>query len=128
MSKLEGNTILYKRSRFSTRLPIDRRYTAGHYWLAEEEHGVWRVGFTKFATRMLGDLVEYAFSVYAGAAVLRPELFKDTPATPFSLTRQFNRAAAAGRLHGLRLEGVWMHVGTPEAVGAAEEAFLASVA
>mgnify|MGYP006201825965 CR=1 FL=1 len=25
--------------------------------------GVWRVGFTKFATRMLGDLVEYSFAV-----------------------------------------------------------------
>ena len=64
-----GETILYKRSRFSTRLPVDRRYTAGHYWLIEEESGIWRVGFTKFATRMLGDLVEYAFSVNAGAVV-----------------------------------------------------------
>jgi glycine cleavage system H protein len=35
----------------------------------EEEPGVWRVGFTKFATRMLGDLVEYAFSVETGAKV-----------------------------------------------------------
>jgi len=53
----------YKRSRFSTRLPVDRRYTAAHYWLLEESAGVWQVGFTKFATRMLGDLVEYGFSV-----------------------------------------------------------------
>jgi N-acetyl-alpha-D-muramate 1-phosphate uridylyltransferase len=34
----------------------------------------------------------------------------------------FDRAAADGRLFGLRLEGVWMHVGTPEAVAAAEAA------
>ncbi len=62
-------TIAYKRSRFSTRLPIDRRYTASHFWLLEEEPGTWQVGFTKFATRMLGDLVEYGFSVPAGGSV-----------------------------------------------------------
>lgn len=69
MSAPDGGTILYKRSRFSTRLPAGRRYTAGHYWLIEEQRGIWRIGFTKFATRMLGDLVEYAFSVNVGAAV-----------------------------------------------------------
>ena len=40
----------------------------------------------------------------------------------------FDRAAAAGRLHGLRLEGVWMHVGTPEAIKEAEAAIAASAA
>lgn len=64
-----SDTLFYKRSRFSTRLPIERRYTAAHYWLLEQTPGVWRVGFTKFATRMLGDLVEYEFSVSAGAPV-----------------------------------------------------------
>lgn len=64
-----ADTIPYKRSRFSTRLPVDRRYTAAHYWLREETPGVWQVGFTKFATRMLGDLVEYNFSVGPGDAV-----------------------------------------------------------
>ena len=62
-------TISYKRSRFSTRLPVGRRYTSSHYWLLEEEPGLWRVGFTKFATRMLGDLVEYGISVPQGATV-----------------------------------------------------------
>ena len=46
----------------------------------------------------------------------------------FSLTMLFDRAAAAGRLYGLRLEGLWMHVGTPEAVKAAEAALIASAA
>jgi glycine cleavage system H protein len=64
-----ADTIFYKRARFSTRLPADRRYTAAHYWLLEEPPGAWRVGFTKFATRMLGDLVEYEFSVTPGARV-----------------------------------------------------------
>ena len=30
---------------------------------------MWRVGFTKFATRMLGDIVEFEFSVAAGAEI-----------------------------------------------------------
>jgi len=60
--------------------------------------------------------------VYAGAAVLSPALFADAPKGAFSLTVLFDRAAEAGRLFGLRLEGVWMHVGTPEAVAAAEAA------
>ena len=46
----------------------------------------------------------------------------------FSLTGLFDRAEAAGRLLGLRLEGTWMHVGTPAAIKAAEAAILESVA
>ena len=60
--------------------------------------------------------------VYAGAAILSPAMFKDAPHGEFSLTDLFDRAQGAGRLHGLRLEGLWMHVGTPEAVGEAEAA------
>ena len=45
--------IHYKRSRFSTRLPWDRLYTASHFWVFEAEPGRWRVGLTKFAARML---------------------------------------------------------------------------
>jgi MurNAc alpha-1-phosphate uridylyltransferase len=66
--------------------------------------------------------------VYAGAAILRPELFKNAPAGAFSLTTLFQRTEAEGRLHGLRLEGVWMHVGTPDAIKDAEAAIAASTA
>jgi MurNAc alpha-1-phosphate uridylyltransferase len=69
---------------------------------------------------------EMAPFVYAGAAILRPELFRDAPDGAFSLTALFDRAAAEGRLHGLRLEGVWMHVGTPAAIAEAEAAITAS--
>jgi MurNAc alpha-1-phosphate uridylyltransferase len=69
---------------------------------------------------------EVAPFVYAGAAILRPELFDGAPKGPFSLTRLFDRAAEAGRLHGLRLDGLWMHVGTPEAIADAEAAIRAS--
>jgi MurNAc alpha-1-phosphate uridylyltransferase len=63
--------------------------------------------------------------IFAGAAVLRPELFKDAPTGAFALTALFDRAGAQGRLHGLRLEGVWMHVGTPDAIAQAEAAIAA---
>ena len=60
--------------------------------------------------------------VYAGAAILAPAIFAGAPAGPFSLTRLFDRAQEAGRLYGLRLEGLWMHVGTPDAIAQAEAA------
>jgi MurNAc alpha-1-phosphate uridylyltransferase len=66
--------------------------------------------------------------VYAGLAILSPALFKDAPAGAFALTRLFDRAIEQERLFGLRLEGVWMHIGTPEAVAAAEAAILVSAA
>jgi MurNAc alpha-1-phosphate uridylyltransferase len=66
--------------------------------------------------------------VYAGVAVISPALFADAPRGEFSLTRMFDRANEQERLFGLRLDGMWMHVGTPDAVHAVEEAFLASVA
>lgn len=71
---------------------------------------------------------ETAPFVFAGAAILSPALFRDSPQGEFSLTVLFDRAAAADRLHGLRLEGLWMHVGTPEAIAAAEGAIKASFA
>jgi MurNAc alpha-1-phosphate uridylyltransferase len=60
--------------------------------------------------------------VYTGAAILTPALFADAPTGAFPLTLLFDRAGEKGRLFGLRLEGVWMHVGTPDAVTAAEAA------
>ena len=64
--------------------------------------------------------------VYAGAAILSPALFADAPEGEFPLTALFTRAAEQGRLRGLRLEGLWMHVGTPEAIPAAESAIKTS--
>ncbi len=65
----EPQSLYYRRSRFTTHLPRDRRYSPAHYWLLEESAGVWRIGLTKFATRMLGDIVEFEFSVAALAHV-----------------------------------------------------------
>ena len=65
---------------------------------------------------------------YASAAILSPALFKDAPKGVFPLTVLFDRAAEQGRLHGLRIDGIWMHVGTPEAVAEAEAAIVDSAA
>ncbi|HRJ10874.1 MAG TPA: glycine cleavage system protein H [Prosthecobacter sp.] len=53
-------TVRFKHARFSARFPESYRYSRSHYWMApvEGQDGVWRVGFTKFATRMLGELVD----------------------------------------------------------------------
>jgi MurNAc alpha-1-phosphate uridylyltransferase len=67
--------------------------------------------------------------VYAGAAMFQKSMFDDVPQSgAFALPRLFDRAAAVGRLFGVRLEGVWMHVGTPEAIAQAEAAILTSAA
>ncbi len=65
--------------------------------------------------------------VYAGVAILKPQLFDDTPDGAFSLNRLFDRAILADRLYGLPLDGQWLHVGTPEAIAAAEERLAASL-
>ena len=58
--------------------------------------------------------------VFTGVSIAHPRLFEDTPEAPFSLNVLWNRAMARGRLFGLRLEGTWMHIGTPQAVEDAE--------
>jgi N-acetyl-alpha-D-muramate 1-phosphate uridylyltransferase len=69
---------------------------------------------------------EVAPFIYAGSAILSPALFAGAPKGAFPLTPLFDRASENGRLFGLRLEGVWMHVGTPEAVAAADAALAAA--
>ena len=58
--------------------------------------------------------------VYSGAAILSPRLFAGEPEEPFSLNRLFDRAIESGRLFGVRMDGIWLHVGTPEAIREAE--------
>lgn len=67
-------TIHYKRGRFTARLPEIYRYSPSHFWLHEMEPGNWRVGFTKFATRMLGDMVEFEFKAAPGATIATGEV------------------------------------------------------
>jgi MurNAc alpha-1-phosphate uridylyltransferase len=66
--------------------------------------------------------------VYAGSAIVHPRIFAGEPEEKFSLNRIFDRAIAAERLYGVRMDGVWLHVGRPEDIRAAEEAIRHSVA
>ena len=69
MSSENADTIPYKRANFTTQLPVAYRYTPAHFWLAQEEEGLLRVGFTKFATRMLGEMVDHQFDAVPGTPV-----------------------------------------------------------
>ena len=61
---------------------------------------------------------------YPGVQIAHPRLFNNAPKGGFSTNRMWDIAIEASRLYGVRLDGVWIHVGTPEAVAEAE-AFLA---
>ncbi len=74
-------------------------------------------------TRRTGD--EKAAFAYAGVAIWKPELFADTPEGPWSLNLLFDRAAARNRLFGHRLDGIWLHIGTPAALEEAKAAIAA---
>ena len=69
METADPKTIFFKRSHFATHLPADALFSPSHYWLLREPDGAWRVGFSKFAVRMLGDLVDQGFDVPVGAAI-----------------------------------------------------------
>jgi MurNAc alpha-1-phosphate uridylyltransferase len=95
--------------------------------LAPSEGSIGYTGRGDFAVAADGQLTrrdtrEKMPFVYAGAAILQPALFADAPEGEFPLTAMFDRAAERGRLFGLRLDGLWMHVGTPAAVAEAEAA------
>lgn len=60
----------YRRSHFVTRLPVDFLYSPSHCWLERRnDQGLWRVGITKFASRMLGEMVDFGFELKPGAPV-----------------------------------------------------------
>jgi MurNAc alpha-1-phosphate uridylyltransferase len=65
--------------------------------------------------------------VYTGVGILKPELFAAVEADVFRLAPFFFRAADKGRLFGLRLDGLWLHVGRPETIREAEEAIARSI-
>ncbi len=60
--------------------------------------------------------------VYSGVAITKPQLFASETRDVFPLGPYFNQAAEQGRLFGLRLDGLWLHVGTPEAIAEANAA------
>jgi len=67
-------TVFYKRSNFVAHLPTGYLYSPSHLWIAEVEPGLWRVGYTKFATRMLGEMVDHQFEKKEGEPVTSGEI------------------------------------------------------
>jgi len=72
-------TVRFRHAHFSARFPVDCRYAPSHFWMRPADGGplgdveasprLWHVGFTKFATRMLGELVEMVLEVKPGQSV-----------------------------------------------------------
>jgi MurNAc alpha-1-phosphate uridylyltransferase len=79
----------------------------GDYYLAE---GSDRPIFAKG----IGTLT--ANYIFAGPRIVHPRVFKDAPEGAFSFLELFHQAEKNERLFGLRHDGAWYHVGTPEAL------------
>jgi MurNAc alpha-1-phosphate uridylyltransferase len=67
------------------------------------------------------ELSRVAAFAWAGVQIIHPRLFEDAPQPPFSTNVLWDRAIENGRLYGLRHEGVWMHVGSPDGLARAGE-------
>jgi MurNAc alpha-1-phosphate uridylyltransferase len=66
------------------------------------------------------DHVGVPATAYPGVQIVHPRMFADAPEGAFSTNLMWDRAIANGRLFGVPLDGVWIHVGTPEARDEAE--------
>ena len=89
----------------------------------------WPGDFTMLSDGRLKKREERAVApfVYAGVGIMKTSLFADTPDGTVRLSPYFFEAADKNRLFGQRLDGQWLHVGTPEAIDEAEKTIKRSV-
>ena len=73
----------------------------------------------RLTRRGMADSAPYIFS---GCYISTPAAFAKAPAGAFSTNLLWDRALARGRLYGIVLSGLWLHVGTPAAIALAEKA------
>jgi MurNAc alpha-1-phosphate uridylyltransferase len=66
-----------------------------------------------------GDRASAPFN-YIGVQIRKPAIVDGGPEGPFSLMVSWRELMAQGRLHGVVMDGFWMHVGDPAARNAAE--------
>ena len=59
--------------------------------------------------------------VWTGLQIVHPRLFDGAPTGRFSINPLWDKAIAKERLYGVRLDGVWLHVGTPQGLQDAEK-------
>jgi MurNAc alpha-1-phosphate uridylyltransferase len=65
--------------------------------------------------------------VWTGVQIVHPRLFDGAPKGRFSINPLWDAAIERERLMGIRLDGQWIHVGTPEGLEEAD-AFLSDLA
>jgi MurNAc alpha-1-phosphate uridylyltransferase len=65
--------------------------------------------------------------VHTGVGIVKSELFANETEEIFRLAPFFHAAAAKSRLYGVRLDGLWVHVGRPESIAQAERAIDRSI-
>ena len=58
--------------------------------------------------------------VWTGVQIVHPRLFAGAPKGRFSINPLWDKAIDKSRLFGIRLDGVWIHVGSPQALDEAE--------
>lgn len=58
---------------------------------------------------------------FPGVQIVHPRLFENAPKGGFSTNVLWDRSIEKERLYGVRLDGLWIHVGTPQAVAEADE-------
>jgi MurNAc alpha-1-phosphate uridylyltransferase len=68
--------------------------------------------------RVEQEMVPFAFT---GVSLAHPRLFAGSPSGAFSLNAVWDTAMEAGRAWGMRMEGIWMHVGSADALAQAEQ-------
>ena len=71
-------------------------------------------------TRRSADTADW---VYAGVQIFHPARAAGYPQEPFSRNVIWDKNIGRGRTFGLPIPGYWMHVGDPQAIGAAEAVF-----
>ena len=59
--------------------------------------------------------------VFIGASLATKNLFDQSPKGAFSLNKLWDAAIAKNRVYGIKHQGIWMHVGTTEALSQAED-------
>lgn len=65
---------------------------------------------------------ETAPFIFAGCYLMHPRVLTNCPEGPFSMNFLWDRALKANRICGLVHDGLWLHVGTPDAIENAETA------
>jgi len=116
MSNIARLTDLWDPQRMDALLLLaDRKNSVGVDW-----DGDFHLGADGRVTkRAEGEVADF---VYSGVGIIKTEPFAQDTRDVFRLAPFLFDAAEKGRLYGLALEGQWLHVGTPAAIGEAEAA------